>query len=410
MKVLVFNFGSSSIKYELFDMRERTSLAIGLLERIGEAESRLCHRCRNDGGEFDEIVDETPVADHRQGMDRISAMLQETRAYQDPSELFGIGHRLAHGSEAFREPTLIDATVLETIRGLTPLAPLHNPVMVTGMELALASFPGVPQVAVFDTAFHHTIPPYVYHYAVPRELYRSYHVRQYGFHGTSIHCVAKRAAQHLNRPFDSLNLIVLHLGSGASAGAIRQGKSVDTSMGMTPLSGLIMGTRCGDLDPSIVFHVARLSGWSNEQIESMLNKESGLRGICGENDMRVIERRAESGDEAAQLAIDMYAHRTKKYIGAYYAVLGHVDALVFTAGIGENSPLVRARSCEGLHNLGIVIDPEKNSQRSDDVFEIQTEDEPVKVLVVPTDEELEIAEQTVERIQAIERMGSGLDL
>ncbi len=399
MKVLVFNFGSSSIKYELFDMRERATLATGLLERIGESESRLGHRCQNGGNEFDEIVDETPVADHRQGMDRIGAILQQTKAYQDPSELYGIGHRLAHGGEAFREPTLVDDAVLETIRGLTPLAPLHNPVMVAGMELALASFPGVPQVAVFDTAFHHTIPPHVYHYAVPRELYRSYHVRQYGFHGTSIHCVAKRAAQHLDRPFDSLNLIILHLGSGASAGAIRQGKSIDTSMGMTPLAGLIMGTRCGDLDPAIVFHVARLSGWSNEHIEAMLNKESGLKGICGENDMRVIEQRAESGDEAAQLAVDMYAHRTKKYIGAYYAVLGHVDALVFTAGIGENSPLIRARACEGLENLGIAIDPDSNSQQLDDVFEIQSDNSPVKVLVVPTDEELEIAEQTVDCIQ-----------
>lgn len=399
MKVLVFNFGSSSIKYELFDMRERATLATGLLERIGESESRLCHRHRNGGGEFDEIIDETPVADHRQGMDQIGAMLQQTKAYQDPSELYGIGHRLAHGGEDFREPTLIDDAVLETIRGLTPLAPLHNPVMVAGMELALTSFPGVPQVAVFDTAFHHTIPPHAYHYAVPRELYRSYHVRQYGFHGTSIHCVAKRTAQHLDRPLGSLNLIILHLGSGASAGAIRQGKSVDTSMGMTPLAGLIMGTRCGDLDPAIVFHVARLSGWSNEHIEGMLNKESGLKGICGENDMRVIEQRTESGDEAAQLAVDMYAHRTKKYIGAYYAVLGKVDALVFTAGIGENSPLIRARACEGLENLGIVIDPEQNPQRLDDVFEIQADNSPVKVLVVPTDEELEIAEQTVECIQ-----------
>jgi len=399
MKVLVFNFGSSSIKYELFDMRDRTTLATGLLERIGEAESRLCHRFRNGGGEFDETIDETPVADHRQGMDRIGAILQKTKAYQDPSELYGIGHRLAHGGEAFREPTLIDEAVLETVRGLTPLAPLHNPVMVAGMELALASFPGVPQVAVFDTAFHHTIPPYVYHYAVPRELYRSCHVRQYGFHGTSLHYVAKRAARYLDRPFDSLNQIVLHLGNGASAGAIHQGKSMDTSMGMTPLSGLVMGTRCGDLDPAIVFHVARLTGWSNEQIEAKLNKESGLKGICGDNDMRVVEQRAEAGDEAAQLAIDMYAHRTKKYIGAYYAVLGHVDALVFTAGIGENSPLIRARACEGLENLGIVIDPERNSQRSDEVVEIHADSSSVKVLVVPTDEELEIAEQTVERIQ-----------
>jgi len=399
MKVLVFNFGSSSIKYQLLDMQDRTVAASGLLERIGEPQSRLSHRARGASGELSEDVEEKPVADHKQGMDRIAKALRETQAYRDPGELFGIGHRLSHGGQAFREPTLIDDEVLETIRRLTPLAPLHNPAMVTGIELALAGFPNVPQVAVFDTAFHHTIPPYVYHYAVPRELHRSYQVRKYGFHGTSIHYVAKQAAAFLGRELDSLNLIVLHLGSGASAAAIQQGKSLDTSMGMTPLEGLIMGTRCGALDPAIVFHLSRVTALSNDKLESLLNKESGLKGICGVNDMRLVERRAESGDEAARLAIDMYTYRIKKYIGAYYAVLGHVDAVVFTAGIGENSALIRARSCAGLDKLGIAIDPERNDQQSADPIEIQTRESPVKLLVIPTNEELEIAEQVVERIR-----------
>jgi len=399
MRVLVFNFGSSSIKYQLFDVRDRTVAASGLLERVGEPHSRHIHRARCNTGEFSEIVEEKPVADHKQGMDRITTALSQTQAYQDPDELYGVGHRLSHGGEVFREPTLIDDAVLETIRELTPLAPLHNPAMVTGMELAMAGFPNVPQVAVFDTAFHHTIPPHVYHYAVPRELYGSYQVRKYGFHGTSIHYVAKQAASHLERELDSLNLIVLHLGSGASAAAIQQGKSLDTSMGMTPLDGLIMGTRCGALDPAVVFHLSRTTGWTNERLESLLNKESGLKGICGVNDMRLVERRAESGDEAARLAIDMYAYRIKKYIGAYYAVLGRVDAVVFTAGVGENSALIRACSCEGLEKLGIVIDPERNDVQPDDTFEIHAKESPVKLLVIPTNEELEIAELVVERIR-----------
>jgi len=400
MKVLVFNSGSSSIKYRLFDMHDRSVVASGMLERIGEEESCLYHRHGPAGGSEQQIVRPHPVLHHREGMGRITAVLEETHAYRDPCELFGIGHRMAHGGEAFREPTLIDQKVLRTMRQLTPLAPLHNPAMVMGIEVALSSFPGVPQVAVFDTAFHHTLPPHAYHYAVPREYYRRHHVRRYGFHGTSIRYVARQAARRLGRDLASMNLIVLHLGNGSSAAAIRQGISVDTSMGMTPLAGLVMGTRCGDLDPAVVFHLLRETGASREQLEDALNKDSGLRGICGENDMREVQRLAADGDADASLALDMFVYSVKKYVGAYYAVLGHVDALVFTGGIGENSVPIRERVCEDLQALGIEVDSNRNNHCPKTGGAIHREGTPVAVLVEPTDEQLEIAVQTVETIQS----------
>jgi acetate kinase len=280
------------------------------------------------------------------------------------------------------------------------LAPLHNPANIVGIEAAVTACPDVPQVAVFDTAFHQSIPRHAYRYAVPEDVYQNYRVRRYGFHGTSHGCVAKRAADYLGRPRASLNLITLHLGNGASVAAIQKGKCIDTSMGLTPLEGLIMGTRCGDMDPAAVFYLARITQKSNDELETMLNKESGLKGICGENDMREVLRRAALGEQQAQLAIDMFVYRIKKYIGAYHAVLGGVDAVVFTAGIGENSARIRAACCQGLAHLGIGIDPQRNQSRQAGPFEIQNEEDPVKVLVIPTDEELEIAQQTVETIEA----------
>jgi acetate kinase len=466
MKVLVINSGSSSIKYELFDMRDHTVLASGLLERIGEAESRLRHRGRDEQGRMSETVQSGPVPDHREGLRRIVAVLSASGVLKDTRDLFGIGHRVVHGGEAFHEPTLIDAEVIATIRRQIPLAPLHNPANIMGIEVALAHCPEVPQVAVFDTAFHQSIPPHAFHYALPYDLYAAHGIRRYGFHGTSHHYVAQQAAAYLGRPLRSTNLIVLHLGNGASATAIEAGRSVDTSMGMTPLEGLMMGTRCGDLDPAVVFYLGRVTGQSNEQIESLLNTESGLKGICGTNDMREVLRlaaaseeeagaggrrpaeggggeveggreKAEGGGEEvelsseqsapsiqhsafsiqhsppaeptrgprpstpalARLGLSMYAYRVRKYIGAYCAVLSRVDAVVFTAGIGENSPEVRARSCQGLANLGILIDPQKNAASPGGIFEIQAETSAVKVLVVPTDEELQIAKETVRRIQ-----------
>jgi acetate kinase len=399
MKILVINSGSSSIKYRLFDMTAKTVLASGVMEQIGEAESRFTHHTRNRKGEMEEIVNAGPVGDHRQGFRLIEAVLGESGAVQDNKELFGIGHRVVHGGEEFKEPTLINKKVIDTIRRLIPLAPLHNPANLTGIEVAMQSAPDVPQVAVFDTAFHQSIPVHAFRYAIPQDLYEAHHVRRYGFHGTSHYYVAKQAATLMDRPLNSLNLISLHLGNGASAAAVKAGKSIDTSMGMTPLEGLIMGTRCGDIDPAIIFYLKRKTGLARDEVESILNQDSGLKGICGVNDMRQIEELARNGNSQARLAIEMVCYRIKKYIGAYYAVLGRLDALIFTAGIGEKSPLIRAGACRGLSHLGIDVDPEKNNRRSKKAFEIQTRGSTVKVLVVPTNEELEIAEQTLACIQ-----------
>jgi acetate kinase len=395
MKILVINSGSSSIKYQLFNMPAETVLAAGILEQIGEAQSRLSHQTRNNRGEMEEIVTRAPVADHARGFRVIGTALRDSGAIKDMGELSGIGHRVVHGGEEFRQPTRIDKKVTDTIFRLIPLAPLHNPANLLGIEVAMQSAPQVPQVAVFDTAFHQSIPVHAFRYAIPQDLYEAHHVRRYGFHGTS-HCyVAKQAAKLLDRTLKSLNLITLHLGNGASMAAVKGGRSLDTSMGMTPLEGLIMGTRSGDIDPAIIFYLERQSGLGRDKLEFILNHESGLKGICGVNDMREIEKLAGAGNARARLAIEMVCYRIKKYIGAYYAVLGQLDALVFTAGIGENSPLIRACSCQGLSHLGIDVDPQKNDRRSENAFEIQSTSSQVKILVVPTNEELEIAEQTV---------------
>lgn len=411
MRILVLNSGSSSIKYKLFDMTDRSILASGVLERIGEQTGSLKHQAHNAQGEMVETRKNGTVSDHREGMKWIVAALSESRAGRDDAELAGIGHRVVHGGEDFTEPTLIDEKVLTVIRKNVPLAPLHNPANLIGIEVALEAVPDLPHVAVFDTAFHQSIPPRAFHYALPREMYDRYRVRRYGFHGTSHRYVARRAAAYVDRPLESLNLITLHLGNGASVAAVEKGRCVDTSMGMTPLEGLIMGTRCGDLDPAVHFYLFRQSGKSPEDLDSLLNKESGLKGICGTNDMREVLEKVEAGDDRAALAIDMYCYRVRKYIGAYSAVLGRVDVLVFTAGIGERSARIRELCCRGLSGLGIHLDPEKNRRRSDPPFDVQSAQSPVKILVIPTDEELEIAEQTLaftrER-KASDRQGPGV--
>lgn len=401
MKVLVINSGSSSIKYQLFDMSDKTVLAKGLLEQIGEAESRLTHRSLTRVGDSVEVTRKQPVTNHQVGFQLIGDVLNQSGAVGDSSELFGIGHRVVHGGEAFQTPALIDEKVVTAIRALIPLAPLHNPANLAGIEVALKFAPRVPQVAVFDTAFHQSVPPQAFRYALPNDLYRDHNVRRYGFHGTSHFYVAKQAAGYLKRALASLNLITLHLGNGASVTAIANGKSVDTSMGMTPLEGLIMGTRSGDIDPAIIFYLGRQTGLAPDEIESLLNKNSGLKGICGLNDMRAIAQSAAEGDASARLAIEMYCYRIKKYIGAYHAVLGEVDALVFTGGIGENAADIRLRSCEGLSCFGIEVDAKRNQLKSKTTGAIQSDRSRVKILVVPTDEELEIAVQTIEKIRSL---------
>ena len=367
--VLVINSGSSSLKYQLIETDGPVRLAKGIVERIGAVDG--------------------PAADHRDALRNVIDALRSAGLHAD---IAAIGHRVVHGGDRFITPTLINGDVLEGIRALVPLAPLHNPANAIGIEVANELWPRVPQVAVFDTAFHATLQPHAYRYAVPEEWYEHHRVRRYGFHGTSHAYVSRCAADIMGRPLGELRLITLHLGNGASAAAIAGGRSVETSMGMTPLEGLVMGTRCGDVDPAIIAHIARATGADLEEIDGMLNTASGLRGLCGDNDLRSIEQRASDGDATARLALDVFCHRIRKYVGAYAAVLGGIDGLVFTGGIGEHSATVRARVCAGLRFLGIRIDLRANT---DDATNLSSADSAVATLVVPTDEELEIAEQTL---------------
>ena len=398
MKVLVLNSGSSSIKFQLFHCGDWQVAASGAVTRIGEADGRLRWRWRGDDGS-EQFREETGhVANHHDGLDRAAEGLRAAGVLTDPAELKAVGHRVVHGGEAFHTPTVVDDDVVDAIRRTIPLAPLHNPANLDGILVARELFPGVPQVAVFDTAFHQTMPRTAYRYAIPEYLYREHRVRRYGFHGTSHHYVAKRAAAMLGRPLGHCNLITLHLGNGASATAIRAGDSVDTSMGMTPLEGLVMGTRCGDIDPAVHFYLCRNLGLDNDTLDDLLNRQSGLLGLTGVNDMREVHRMVEAGDERAELAVGIVCHRLKKYIGADYAELGEVDAVVFTGGIGENDAEIRARACGGLERLGIHLDAGANATPSRDERAISSADSQVKVLVVPTNEELEIAQQAVEAV------------
>lgn len=400
MRVIVVNSGSSSIKYESFEAEGCSVLTKGLLERIGAPESRLRHRWMGDSGKWEEITETRAVVDHREGFSRILQVIQRALAGRKPGAVLGVGHRVVHGGESFREPTILDDGTIEAIRRLVPLAPLHNPANITGIQVMRELLPDVPQVAVFDTAFHQTMQPKAFLYGLPYDFYRSHGVRRYGFHGTSHQYVAGEAARHLGRPIETLNLITLHLGNGASATAIEKGKSIDTSMGLTPLEGLIMGTRCGDLDPAVPFYLAERTGKAFGEIEGVLNRDSGLKGICGINDMREIQGLADRGDERAKLALDMFCYRLRKYIGAYFAALGSVDALVFTGGIGENSALVRRKSCNGLSALGISLDERRNNAAGGRLMEIQADGGRVRILVIPTDEEREIARQTIKVIRS----------
>ncbi|MFE7277661.1 acetate kinase [Streptomyces sp. NPDC057623] len=391
-RVLVLNSGSSSVKYQLLDMRDSSRLAMGLVERIGEETSRLRHTPLAGGGESREWT--APIADHDAALKAVSAELAKDGLGLDSPELAAIGHRVVHGGKRFTEPTVIDDAVLAEIERLIPVAPLHNPANLTGIRTAQALRPDLPQVAVFDTAFHTTMPESAARYAIDVETADTHRIRRYGFHGTSHAYVSRATAELLGKAPEDVNVIVLHLGNGASASAVRGGRCVDTSMGLTPLEGLVMGTRSGDADPAVIFHLARVGGMSIAEIDTLLNKKSGLIGLCGDNDMREIRRRIDEGDERAQLAFDIYIHRLKKYIGAYYAVLGRVDAIAFTAGVGENAAPVREAAVAGLEQLGLAVDAELNAVRAAEPRLISPAGARVAVAVVPTDEELEIATQT----------------
>ncbi|MGW5732636.1 MULTISPECIES: acetate kinase [Streptomyces] len=398
-RVLVLNSGSSSVKYQLLDMRDSSRLAVGLVERIGEETSRLKHTPLTGGGRARERNE--PIADHEAALRAVSDELSADNLGLDSPDLAAIGHRVVHGGLKFTAPTVVTDEVLAEIQRLVPVAPLHNPANVTGIRTARALRPDLPQVAVFDTAFHTTMPESAARYAIDVATADAHRVRRYGFHGTSHAYVSRETAKLLGRAPEDVNVIVLHLGNGASASAVRGGRCVETSMGLTPLEGLVMGTRSGDVDPAVVFHLARVGGMSIDEVDTLLNKKSGLVGLCGDNDMREIRRRIDEGDEAASLAFDIYIHRLKKYIGAYYAVLGRVDAIAFTAGVGENAAPVREAAVAGLEELGLAVDGELNVVRSDEARLISPEYARVAVAVVPTDEELEIAQQTYALVAAL---------
>jgi len=395
VKVLVVNCGSSTIKYKVYDAegRKLRELASGLLDKVEAEESMLIHRrC----GEVSKL--KLRAGSYREGLRAILKILtdEEHGVVRDLSEIRAVGHRVVHGGDSFFESTLVTKEVLKVIKQWSEMAPLHNPANIAGIEAAMSLMPGTSQVAVFDTAFHQTMPIEAYLYAIPYELYEHYKIRRYGFHGTSHRYVAQKAAEVLGVDLSGLKIVTCHLGAGCSITAVKEGKSVDTSMGFTPLEGLVMATRSGDIDPSIIFFLARKRGMSLEEVENLLNRESGLKGLSGiSGDVRDLRRELEKGNERAEITLKVFAYRVKKYIGAYMAVMGGLDAIVFTAGIGENDWRMRESICEGLEALGVEIDKEKNRAESREPRIISRDSSKVKVLVIPTDEELAIALETL---------------
>lgn len=392
VNILVINCGSSSLKYQLIDMTNEAVLAKGLAERIGIEGSRIKHK---PAGKEDVVI-EKPMENHKVVLEIVlNALIDPNHgSIKSMDEISAVGHRVVHGGEKFAESVLIDDEVMKAINECIDLAPLHNPPNIMGIQACKELMPNTPMVAVFDTAFHQTMPKSSYVYPLPYELYEKYAVRRYGFHGTSHRYVSQRAAEILGKDIKDINIITCHLGNGASLAAIKGGESIDTSMGFTPLEGLAMGTRSGDIDPAIISFVMDKENMDINAINNLLNKKSGVLGISGvSSDFRDIEEAAASGNERAQLALDIFNNRVVKYIGAYTALMGGVDAIVFTAGLGENSADTRKAICEGFNFLGIQIDAEKNNVRGKETV-ISTDNSKVKVLVVPTNEELMIARDT----------------
>lgn len=396
MKVLVINCGSSSLKYQLFDMTNQAVLVKGLVERIGLDGSVLAQKRGEDKYEI-----KTDIPDHTKAIALVTEALVDPQhgVIKSMDEISAIGHRVVHGAEAFSGSVIITPAVMDALKENIELAPLHNPPNIMGIEACQKIMPTVPQVGVFDTAFHQTMPPHAYLYGIPYEYYKKYKMRKYGFHGTSHKYVSERAAVMLNKPLDKIKVITCHLGNGASIAAVKYGKSVDTSMGYTPLEGIMMGTRSGDLDPAVVLQLMKKEQWTVEKVDNFLNKQSGVLGLSGvSSDFRDIESAAvEESNLRAQLALDRFAYVVKKYIGNYMAVLNGADAVVFTAGLGENSSSMRLKICEDLDFLGIKVDKDKNFIRGQEV-DVSCDDAKVRVLVIPTNEELMIARDTYELV------------
>ena len=392
MRIFVLNSGSSSIKYCVYEMPDEIPLFSGKIERVGSNNSLFLSRDHTAHGGARDFTENRPVADHADGLAMIFDTLRDLGP--DSGNLFdAAGHRVVHGGEAFREPVIINASTVDAIEDMIPLAPQHNPPNLHGIKVTQHHYPDIPQVAVFDTSFFTSLPPRAYRYAIPDRLYREHHVRRYGFHGSSHAYVASEAARLLEHPLEQLRLITVHLGNGASMSAIDRGVCIDTSMGMTPTEGLVMGTRCGDLDPALHFYLARNAGMALGDIETMLISNSGLKGLCGTNDMREVHRLAEAGDEQARLAVDVYCYRASKYVGAYFTALAGLDALVFTGGIGENDALVRELICEPLSVLGVTLDKRVNRACAGQRCAISAAGSRISVLTIPANEELAIARQ-----------------
>ncbi|MFC2747788.1 acetate kinase [Campylobacter concisus] len=393
MRILVLNSGSSSIKFQLFAMDTKTSLASGLVEQIGSSSSRAVLKANGETYEIKRFI-----KDHHDGLEAMNELFVTSHTLHDLSELDGIGHRIVHGGESFFSSMIVDESVIKKIEEISPLAPLHNPGHLAGIKNAMKESKNVPHVVVFDTVFHQSMPEYAYRYALPYDVCKTHHIRKYGFHGTSHRYVCKQAAKMLGIEFDKFNAISLHLGNGASACAVQNGKSIDTSMGLSPLEGLIMGTRSGDMDPAVVIYLLNIGVLKWNEIDNFLNKKSGLFGICGSSDMREVVAKMQN-DERAKLAFEMFCYRVKKYIGSYYAILGRVDALIFTGGIGENAPNTRQKICDELKHLGIHINHDLNFQDMRGERCIDGDDAKIKTLIIPTNEELEIAIETARVIK-----------
>ena len=401
MKVLIVNSGSSSCKYQLIEMETETVLCSGLAERIGLENGRLSHKIAPDTDKEEKIIKEQAFPTHKEAMELVIALLtdQEKGVIRDKAEIAAIGHRVLHGGEKVTQPMIVDEDVKKAIRDCFPLGPLHNPANLMGIEVCEKLFPGIPNVAVFDTEFGMSMPDESYMYALPYEYYESMRIRRYGFHGTSHKYIAKKTAEFLGKPLDSLNSITMHLGNGSSMSCVRNGRCLDTSMGLTHLEGLVMGTRCGTIDPAIVPFIMQNKNLTPEEMDTLMNKKSGLLGLCGLSDMRDVHAARDKGDKKADLAFRMLIHSIRKTLGAYFFLLdGKVDAVTFTAGIGEHDEFVREDVMKDLESVGLVLDKEANRRRESGARAISTPDSKVKILVIPTNEELQIAQTAVSLI------------